>query len=76
MVPQGMSRTVLLIMGMRDASCLQVVSAALESVPGVVAVDVSLFRSQATVIHVKGCQRKDLLTAVGQAGYLAAVRMK
>ena len=64
--------TVLLLQGMRDASCREVVATALESVSGVVEVDVNLFRGMATIVHDSGCELTNLLTAVSGAGYVAA----
>jgi copper chaperone CopZ len=69
---QNDSRTVLLILGMRNNGCREAVTAALEAVHGVREVQVSLFRGLATVRHDNTCMHVDLVTAVVNAGFGAA----
>lgn len=67
----GVTRTILLIMGMRDASCTERVGQALDGIPGVQDVDVSLFRFRASVIHEVSCSVATLIKAVETVGYQA-----
>lgn len=64
-------RTVLLLYGMRENRCRDLVAGALEAVAGVIEVDVNLFRARATVIHHSGCLPGALIQAVGRIGYEA-----
>lgn len=67
-----MTRTVLLISGMRDSVCRERVVNALESVGGVREVLVSLFRARATIVHEAACDPADLVRAVVRRGYGAS----
>jgi copper chaperone CopZ len=66
------TRTVLYIMGMREAACVQRLTRALEAVKGVRNAEVSLFRSRAQVVHGTACGADELVTAIKRAGYAAA----
>ncbi len=65
----GVSRTVLVILGMRDNSCRERVSEVLGQVKGVRHVTVSLIRARAVVEHEPPCEAPELLRAVVNAGY-------
>ena len=68
-------RTTLLITGMRDNACRERVAAALEAIPGVREVDVNLYRARATIAHAADCSDADLIRAVVQIGYAAALNV-
>lgn len=63
--------TVLLVAGMKSPLCRDRVVAALEAVPGVLDVSVSLFRARAVVTRTGSCRLTALLHAVASAGYSA-----
>lgn len=67
------SRTVLVIFGMRDGSCRDRIAHALERIESVRDADVSLYRARATVTHLPGCEPAELVGAVVQVGYGAAL---
>lgn len=67
------SSTVLLILGMRNNSCREDVCAALEAVPCVIEVSVSLYRGLAVIKHAPSCDTRQLVAAVTQAGYGASI---
>lgn len=69
----GAIRTVLLIAGMRDNRCREIVMRALEIIEGVREVDVNMFRARATVAHDAACDPTELVRAVARAGYGAAI---
>jgi copper chaperone CopZ len=64
---------VLLITGMKDNACREIVTEVLESVNGVNAVQVNLVRASAVVVHEPSCTSADLIAAVGRRGYVAAI---
>ena len=66
-------RTVLVIMGMRDNSCRERISAVLRSVEGVRSVDVSLIRARAVIEHEATAEPAHLVWAIVNAGYGAAL---
>jgi len=68
-VTSRMNMTVLLITGMHSNQCREEIAAAIESVPGVKQVDVSLFRAAAAVMHDDACKSQELIQAVVAAGY-------
>lgn len=72
-MPPTNTKTVLLIVGMKDNGCREIVAEAFESVNGVKEVHVSLCRASATIIHETQCAAADLIAAVGQTGYGAAL---
>ena len=65
--------TVLVIMGMRDNLCRERVADALGRVDGVKDVTVSLMRGRAIVEHEPSCEPAQLVWAVVNAGYGAAL---
>lgn len=67
------TKTLLVIMGMRDNSCRERVSEVLGNVKGVRNVNVSLIRARAVVEHEAPCVAADLVWAVVNAGYDAAL---
>jgi copper chaperone CopZ len=67
------TRTVLMIMGMRDNSCRERVSDALGAVKGALSVNVSLIRARAVIEHTAPCEPAQLVWAVVNAGYGAAL---
>ena len=69
----GATRTVLVILGMRDNSCRERVSEVLGQVKGVRHVTVSLIRARALVEHEMPCGPAELVQAVVEAGYSAAL---
>ena len=62
-------RTVLLIAGLKGNGCRETVTSALERVPGVRNVLVSLYRSSATIVHEPTCNTGDLIATIHRAGY-------
>lgn len=55
-MPHGaLQHTVLLIAGMRGNVCRERMAVALQAVPGVRSVDVSLYRARATIVHDPKC---------------------
>ena len=70
--PPHRTVTVLLIIGMKGPSCRQAVMDALESVPGVVDVEVNLFRARASISHDLSCSLDALVRAVMTAGFAAS----
>lgn len=72
-MPTRDTRTVLLIVGMKGNRCREAVAEAFESVKGVNEVQVSLCRASATIIHETQCAAVDLIAAVRQTGYGAAL---
>lgn len=66
-------RIVLLIAGLRDSRCRDAIVEALESVRGVLDVDVSLFRARAAVSYNQACTEDGLIQAILRAGYQATV---
>ncbi len=60
-------------MGMRDNSCRERISEVLGSVKGVRSVNVSLIRARAVIEHEASCEPADLVSAVVNAGYGAAL---
>ena len=73
MTTPGATRTVLLLVGMRDHRCRERIAHALGSVAGVREVDVNLYRALATVVHGPPCGAAALLRAVRGTGYGAAL---
>lgn len=63
------TRTVLNIVGMKGTESLDVVQTALEQVRGVQRVEISLFRSVATVDHDAACDVVVLLEAIQAVGF-------
>ena len=72
MAPES-TRTVLVIMGMRDNASREHVVEVLETVDGVKEAYVNLYRGQATIVHECRCELGDLVQAVLRAGYGAAL---
>jgi copper chaperone CopZ len=70
---RGITRIVLLIMGMRDNACREQIAEALGRVRGVVDVNVSLMRARAVVAFSPPCSEADLIRAVVRAGFGATV---
>ncbi len=70
-VPAKVSRTVLLVQGMKDNRCRETVAEALEAVEGVSEVEVNLYRGRAVVVHALTCDPEDLARAVKDLGYWA-----
>ena len=66
-------RTVIVVMGMRDNACRERVAEALGHVAGVGDVNVSLIRARATIVHAAPCSRADLVRAIVNAGFGAAI---
>ena len=71
----GDPSTVLLVLGMKDNRCREDVTAALERVPGVMEVQVSLYRGLAVVRHRADCAVEDMIVAVVRAGYGASMTL-
>ena len=68
----GTARVQLVVKRMTCAACVNTVTAALESVPGVVRADVSLVLESANVVYRDGeLTPRELSEAVAQAGYAA-----
>lgn len=65
--------TVLQIFGMRNNSCRDKVSAALERVPGVIDVAVNLYRGNAIVRHAPDSNIFSLIVAIHTIGFGAAL---
>jgi cation transport ATPase len=63
------TRTLLLIAGMRDNGCRERVAEALEKVTGVKNVHVNLYRARAEIIHDSQSHTTDFITAVTGEGY-------
>ncbi len=72
-MPRDETRTVLVIMGMRDNSCRERLCDALARLDGVTDVDVSLIRAHATIVHRPRCSRAQLVWAVVSEGYGVAM---
>jgi copper chaperone CopZ len=72
----GETRTVLLIDGMKDNGCREIVVTALEVVRGVNEVHVNLYRGHAIIRHEPHCEATDLIAAVERAGYGASLASK
>lgn len=70
---EGLQHTVLLITGMRGNMCREKVAAALQAIPGVRSVDVSLFRARATIVHDRRCDVSHLFRTTLNTGYNASV---
>lgn len=70
---QETTKSVLLITGMLNNRDRERAAAALERVKGVVQVDVSLHRAEATVLHRPAEVAAALMLAVADAGYQAVV---
>ncbi len=66
-------RTVLVIIGMRDNSCRERLCTVLARVKGVHGLSVSLVRARAVVEHDAMCNIADLVWAIVNAGYGAAM---
>lgn len=64
---------VLLIVGMKDNGCREIVVEALEIVRGVKEVHVNLYRGHAIISHEPHCEAADLIAAVERAGYGASL---
>lgn len=60
-----------MIAGMRDNACRQKIAEALESIPGVKDVDVSLYRACAMIVHGPHCEAAELIQTIEHAGYAA-----
>lgn len=74
MLPDA-TRTLVLIAGMRDNGCREVVTQALETVPGVSDVRVNLYRACALIVHDNSCDEMEFISAIENAGFGAmAVR--
>jgi copper chaperone CopZ len=71
--PVNMTKTVLLIAGMVRSGCRERVTRALEGLPGVIEVEVNLYRGKAAVVHGSACGIDDLIRAVKSTGYGAAL---
>ena len=67
------TRTLLLITGMRDNGCREIVSQALEIVTGVREVQVNLYRARAVIVHDRSCAASELIEAIERAGYGAEI---
>lgn len=74
MIPPKTIRTTLLIIGMKDNRCREVIADALESIPGVSQVDVNLIRARAVVLHDSTCGAEDFVRAVLRGGYEVVVQ--
>jgi copper chaperone CopZ len=68
-----LQQTVLLITGMRGNVCRERIVTALQAVPGVRSVDVSLYRARATIAHDQRCDVSELFRATLNTGYNASV---
>jgi|JRYE01.1.fsa_nt_gb Cu+-exporting ATPase len=69
----ALQHTVMLIAGMRGNTCRERIAAALQAVPGVRSVDVSLYRARATIVHDRTCDVSELVRATLKTGYNASV---
>jgi copper chaperone CopZ len=67
------TRTVLIIMGMRDNACRERIAKLLAAIDGVQEVDINLHRARARVLHTPPCQPADLVWSIVQAGYGASL---
>ncbi len=65
--------TDLLIAGMRDSSCRQRIVSSLESLTGVIEVQVNFYRARATVVHQPPCSADELIQSIKRAGYVACL---
>jgi copper chaperone CopZ len=72
-MPPGKTKTVLLIAGMKDNGCREIVTEALGNVRGVREVHVNLYRGHAIISHEAHCEAADLIAAVQRAGYGASL---
>jgi copper chaperone CopZ len=72
-VHDGTTKTVLLIIGMRDNSCRECVTGVLERIEGVMDVNVSLLRARAMVMHEPSCGGAELIRELEKAGYGATL---
>lgn len=68
---RSMIKTVLLVTGILDNGDRERIAEALESVPGVVQVDVNMYRARAVIVHTPPCTAAALVRAVAEAGYQA-----
>jgi copper chaperone CopZ len=68
-MPLEVSRTLLLIVGMRDNGCRELVVETLRQVDGVREVHVNLYRACATIVHQPPCAADHLIAAITRAGY-------
>lgn len=66
---------VLTLAGMRNNACRELVVEALERVPGVSNVSVSLIRARAVVQFAPPCEPRALIAAVTNLGYGAALSL-
>ena len=64
-----LTKSALMILGMRGNICRERVAAILEVVPGVMDVDVNLHRARATIVHQPSCTMAHLTLAVERQGY-------
>lgn len=69
----SMSRTLLLITGMRDNGCREIVTQALEILRGVSDVEVNLYRARAAIVHDSKVLPSELIEAVERVGYAASI---
>jgi copper chaperone CopZ len=69
----GTTRTVLLVAGMRGQHCRDRLTHEIESVAGVLNVEVNLYRARATIFHGGQCGVTELLQAVVRSGCYASV---
>ncbi|MCC6678914.1 MAG: heavy-metal-associated domain-containing protein [Phycisphaerales bacterium] len=58
---------------MRGNGCRERIAAALQAVPGVRSVDVSLYRARATIVHDRRCDVSELFRATLNTGYNASL---
>jgi copper chaperone CopZ len=72
----GVTTTVLLISGMRNNTCREIVAMSLQQVDGVKHTHVNLYRARATILHEALCTTGDLIRAVARAGYAGVVEQK
>ena len=72
-MPNGLRKTVLVIMGMRGNSSREHLAEVLSAVAGVRDVDVNLHRGRAAITHEARCTLEELVGAVLRAGYGAAL---
>ena len=67
-----LTKSVLMILGMRGNACRERIAAVLELVPGVMDVEVNLHRARAAVVHHPPCTVASLMRAVAGQGYRVA----
>lgn len=68
-MPDQRTRTVILILGMRDNGCRERIAAALEAIDGVKDVEVNLFHACARIIHEPPCEQSRLVRTIISLGY-------